>query len=190
MRFLTSGLLAGCTAMALCAASPIANAVTYSYTGNTFTSVSAPYTTSDSVSGTITLATPLAANLTSFTTVLPTSFSFTSAGETISNSTPGSGSQFFFKTDAAGDITYWGATVYVGSVSQFSISTINAPTTYGVYDSIQHGGGTEQGLVSKSPGTWSVMASVPEPEAYALTLAGLILVGSATARRKFSKSTR
>jgi hypothetical protein len=75
-------------------------------------------------------------------------------------------------------------------VSQFSISTINAPTTYGVYDSIQHGGGTEQGLVSKSPGTWSVVASVPEPEAYALTLAGLILVGAATARRKFSTSTR
>lgn len=190
MRYLTSGLLAICAAFALSTASPAANAVTYSYTGNLFTSVSAPYTTSDSVTGSITLDTPLAANLTSFTTVLPTSFSFTAAGETISNTTPGSGSQFFFKTDAAGNITFWGATVFVGSVSQFSISTINAPTTYGVFDSIQHGGGTEQGLVSKSPGTWSVAASVPEPQACALLFAGVIFVGAATARRKASRPVR
>lgn len=187
MKYLSSSLLASCAALAFSAISSAANAVTYSYTGNTFNSVSAPYTTSDSVTGSITLATPLAANLTSYTTVVPTSFSFTSAGETISNTTPGSGSQFFFKTDSAGDITFWGATVFVGSVSQFSISTINAPTTFGVFDSIQHGGGTEQGLVSKSPGTWSV-ASVPEPEAYAMCLAGMTLVGAAVARRKASIS--
>jgi hypothetical protein len=184
MKYLTSGLLAGCAALALGGVSPTVNAATYTYTGNTFTSVSAPYTTSDSVTGSITLSTPLAANLSSFTTVVPTAFSFTSAGETIANTTPGSGSQFFFKTDSAGNITYWGATVYVGSVSQFSISTINAPATYGVFDSIQHGGGTEEGLVSKAPGTWTLAAAVPEPDSTALLFAGMTLVGFAATRRK------
>ena len=157
-------------------------ATTYDYTGNVFTSVSAPYTTSDSITGSFTLATPLADNLTSFTTVTPQSFSFSDGvnGDTITNTTPGAGSQFAFETDANGAITKWQVVVDITSVSNFSISTLNAPGGAGVFDQAQHGGGTESGENTNSPGTW---AAVPEASTCSMVLVGLAIVGAAVRRR-------
>jgi len=184
MKSISSGLLAGIAALALGFSSFAAQAsVTYSYTGNTFSDANPPYTTSDKVTGFITLPTALAPNLTSYTTVVPTAFSFSDGVDTITNTTPGAGSQFFFKTDASGNITFWGATTYVGSTYSFSISTVNAPGVYGTYDLSQHGGGTQAGQSLNNPGTWT-SAPVPEPEAGALVLAGLTLVAAAALHRK------
>lgn len=179
MKFQPSGLWTAVLGVAITAAVPQAFATTtYTYTGNDFTSVSGGYTTSESVSGSITLATPLAANLTSYTTVVPTAFDFTDGVNTITNTTPGEGSQFFFKTDASGNITFWGTTVDIGSAYQFSISTVNAPGTYGVFDSSQVNGGISQGEVVNSPGKWSKASAVPEPATQALFVAGIALMGA------------
>lgn len=175
------GLLAACLAGFLLSTAPYANGdTTYNYTGNDFTSVSAPYTTSDSVTGSFTLAAPLAANLTSFTTVTPQSFSFSDGviGDTITNTSPGVGSQFSFETDGSGAITKWQVVVDITSVSNFSISTVNAPGGVGVFDQAQHGGGTTSGGNTNSPGTWAV----PEPTTVGLLAVGAVL--AAALRRK------
>ena len=177
------GLLAACLAGFLFNTVPYAHgATTYNYTGNLFTSVSFPYTTSDSVTGSFTLAVPLADNLTSFTSVTPQSFSFSDgvAGETTTNTTPGVGSSFSFQTDATGAITKWQVVVDITSVSNFSISTINSPGVSGVFDQAQHGGGTESGENTNSPGTWT---AVPEASTCNMVLVGLTLV-TALARRR------
>ena len=177
------GLLAVCAAVFLFNTIPCADgATTYSYTGNDFTSVTFPYTTSDSVTGSFTLAAPLADNLTSFTTVTPQSFSFSDGveGETTTNTSPGVGSEFAFETDATGAITKWEVVVDINSVSNFSISTLNAPGVSGVFDQGQHGGGTESGGNTNSPGTW---AAVPEASTCSMVLVGLTLVAAITRRR-------
>jgi hypothetical protein len=77
---------------------------TYQYTGNPFTTVQGPYTTSDFVSGILTLAGPLAPNFTGVVT--PTAFTFSDGVQTLTNlTTPGFG--FFFVTGPAGEITAW-----------------------------------------------------------------------------------
>jgi hypothetical protein len=78
---------------------------TYVYTGNPFTFVSGPYTTSDFVSGMVTLAGPLAPDTISFN-VTPLAFSFSDGVQTITNQNA-SGSLFIFTTDGAGMIIQW-----------------------------------------------------------------------------------
>jgi len=73
---------------------------TYQYTGNPFTTVSAPYTTSDFVSGMVTLAGPLAPNM-PLDFVSPTAFSFSDGHQTITNLTATSAT-FAFQTGAHG----------------------------------------------------------------------------------------
>jgi hypothetical protein len=79
----------------------------YTYTGNPFTSVFGPYTTSDRVTGFFDLATPLANNLPE-TVISPISFSFSDGVQTITNTTPGVvvGS-FSVATDASGKPEFW-----------------------------------------------------------------------------------
>jgi hypothetical protein len=181
------GWLVACVAGFLFNTVPYAHgAATYNYTGNVFTSVSAPYTTSDSVTGSFTLAAPLADNLTSFTTVTPQSFTFSDgvAGETITNTSSGVGSAFSFETDGSGAITRWQVVVDINSVFNFSISTINAPGTTGVFDQAQHQGGTESGENTNSPGTW---AAVPEASTCSMVLVGLTMVGAVVRRRTGSR---
>ena len=59
---------------------------TYQYTGNPFTFVTGPYTTSDFVTGMVTLAGPLPPNMPS--PVTPTAFTFSDGVQTITNLTP------------------------------------------------------------------------------------------------------
>jgi hypothetical protein len=64
-----------------------ADPTTYRYTGNHFTDVFGPYTTSGFVSGMVTLAGPLGANM-PLTQVTPTAFTLTDGVQTISDLTP------------------------------------------------------------------------------------------------------
>lgn len=178
------GLLVGCAALLSFSATVNAAVTTYTYTGVNFNSVKGPYTTNDSVTGSITLANALASNLTSYTSVAPTSFSFSDGINTVTNATPNVGSLFAFKTDASGDILQWQVTVYTGLVSQFSIATINAPGLLGADDHVYvNSGNTAYGQILNSPGTWTVTA-VPEPESYVMLMAGLGLIGCISRRRK------
>ena len=163
---------------------PALASVSYVYSGHGFVNVSPPYTTSDSVSGQLTLASALAPDLTSLTAVSPLSFSISDGPETISNSTPGVGSEFLFKTDASGAITAWAVVLDVTSVYDFSIATVDSPGVYGVYDSAQHGGGTEEGIVENQAGVWSLASAVPESPGAALGWVGASVVVLLALRRR------
>ena len=77
---------------------------TYQYTGNPFTDVSGPYTTSDFVTAMVTLAGPLGANMPSFTPVSPTAFTLSDGVQTITNLTS-TRAEFWFATGLTGAIT-------------------------------------------------------------------------------------
>lgn len=93
----------------------LADSFTYTYTGNDFTSVSGAYTTSDSVSGSFTVSSPLQSDLTSLTVIDPTAFTFTDGVNTISNNSgPDLADEFQVETDANGNPTGWNIFVQDG----------------------------------------------------------------------------
>ena len=90
---------------------PMLANVTYLYTGNPFTTVTAPYTTSDMVTGSVEFSSPLPANM-PLTTVTPLSFSFSDGVQTIAGTITQPGfSGFQFGTGPSGAITAW--TIYM-----------------------------------------------------------------------------
>src|SRR5437773_2501663 len=96
--------LAIALSVALVAQPMFANTI-YSYTGNPFTNVTAPYTTSDFVSAMVTLAGPLAPNM-PFTSVTPTAFTLSDGVQTITNFNANF-SSFSFATGPTAAITFW-----------------------------------------------------------------------------------
>src|ERR1700679_2629755 len=95
-------------AASLIAASGAATAqVTYDYSGSNFTSVKGLYATTDSVQGSLTLSSALAANL-SGATIAPSAFSFSDGVGTITNSSVGIFNNYFIvSTNSTGQITAW-----------------------------------------------------------------------------------
>src|SRR5215471_27968 len=78
---------------------------TYKYTGNPFTDVSGPYTTSMFVTAMVTLAGPLGANM-PLTDATPIAFSLFDGVQTLGSNTPNLGPPvFLFATNALGEIT-------------------------------------------------------------------------------------
>jgi hypothetical protein len=158
---------------------------TYVYTGNFFTVVVPPYTTSDRVTATVELASPLPANM-SLGSVTPLAFSVSDGLQTITNLTA-EGSFFTFQTGAAGEITAWVAQAFSNSGLQ-SIATLFAPA--GNFDSAAIGFDPQIGLISASnegePGTWS-RASVPDA-ASTLSLLFLSLTALGVAARQFKRA--
>jgi|GEM_PF-1358493 len=171
------GLLGGFAALVLGAS---ASAATYVYTGEDFNSVMTPYSASDSVTGSITLTSALADNITSFIqqpSATIVGFSFSDGLQTITNANA-TGSAFAFKTDANGDITAWQVTAFIGAVSSDSIATVNAPGNLGVFDDglLSNAEGSNRNL----PGSWSLQttsSATPEPAAWVVMLSGFGAVG-------------
>jgi hypothetical protein len=96
-----------------------ADTVTYTFTGKDFTNAHDPFTLSENVTGTITFAAPLAANL-DLSSVTPASFIFTAGPETLTNLTYNPGfSHLEFTTDASGKITGWNIDVALGGGGEF-----------------------------------------------------------------------
>jgi hypothetical protein len=85
----------------------LADSFMYSYAGLDFTNYTDGYTSADSVTGTLTLDTPLADDLTTLTTIDPTFFSFTDGVNTISNTSFDLSDSFQVETDGSGNITAW-----------------------------------------------------------------------------------
>jgi hypothetical protein len=158
----------------------------YTYTGNVFTDVSAPYTTSDYIRGSFSTATPLPAN-TLTDIVATTKFSFTDGVQTITNTTPNIEPSFTIKTDQAGNIITW--VVALQDPNGFGIITANDA---GEANSAADGGSTSfsnQGSNENSPGVWGgVSASpVPEPGSVALFSAAGIAVVAMRLRKRAAR---
>lgn len=193
-------LAAGTAIAAVMAHTPISGAkagVTYTYTGNDFISYSSgPFSPTDAVTASITLADPLGDSLDQ-SAVTPISFTIGDGVSTITNATATSAT-ILFSTDGDGDIDGW--TISVGLVSakigigSFDNSPYSGEPTLPTYDigctNISDGYCTaaDQGYVLTDPGTWAATVdAVPEPASLALMAVSVLGSGFVSRRRNRSQ---
>jgi hypothetical protein len=152
--------------------------VIYSYLGNDFTNVSPPYTTSDHVTVSFTLASALGANL-PLTTVVPQTYTITDGVNTITNTTPSQSIlDFALGTTANGSIITWVIDIFGPNPFAPAIVTQNALSSP-VVDEGAILGTTSMGENLGNPGAWTgpTEISVPGPIVGA-GLPGLIAAAS------------
>jgi len=179
---------------------PLMAASIYTYTGNDFTTATGPVlTTSDSITGSFTVATPLAANLDGVS-VTPVSFSFTDGADVFSNTSPNIGvcscSPTFadISTDASGNIINWDISFTLGELGSTSMTTVDA--NLGVIrglvieDSANFDNtGTDTASNSIDAGRWTTGTASAAPEPGSLVLLGMGLAGLAGAVRLRVRAT-
>jgi hypothetical protein len=171
---------------------PLIASTIYTYTGNDFTSATAPYTTSDSVTGSFTVASPLADNLDGANLLAgcvsdcTTPFSFSDGdGNTITNTTPGIGDcacspYIDIWTDGSGNIINWVVDLTVGELGGFSIYTqdyyAGIFSGYVIQDVVSTYEVSDIASNSGDAGTWSASttSAAPEPGSLGLLGAGLV----------------
>jgi len=182
-------------ACALVFGAPTARAnVIYEYTGklfDTFVGANNPYTTSDYVHGTFTVANALAPNLVQADLsgqILSFVFNdFADNHAPITSVFPG---RFYLtpmiSTDAAGDISFWRLGVSDGLlthfISSFSVNGLSADFNLdlGLVNAQNDAAAWNLG----TPGTWSSSSAsaVPEPSGLALLCTGIVVVGASLRR--------
>lgn len=134
--------------------------VTYDYTGSDFTAAVAPFTTFESLTGSVTLASALAGN-DNLEQVSPTAFSFSVGGQAISNLTAGVADQFRFATNAAGAITAWSLSIEDPTLEYSTFSTGTNTAADDVLD-----GSLTILADTQTAGTWALQpVAVPQPVA-------------------------
>ena len=156
--------------IALVSTSAFAQTYVYTYTGNDFTSASAPYTTSDKITGSIAFSAPLGDNYAGSPSATMLSYNFTDGvgPQNYAGSQAGSPyvTDFIFATDSSGAIVSWnfGAIVFLmGPPSQKGLQTVYQPgnvddSAYWDYPA----GILGMASVPSDPGVW-VETIVPEP---------------------------
>jgi hypothetical protein len=169
-----------------------AESFTYTYTGSPFNystvngsiqnppgTVAAPYSTSDSVTGTFTIEGPVD-NLTNHSFFSSDPFSFTDGVQTLSSD---NGAQLFLfiSTDGSGDITSYsiGAQSTTDLNDFITISSLGSPGSFGKFD-------TGYQIVSAGTNTFgsiSAPAATPEPSSLALLGSGLAGIAFNVRRR-------
>lgn len=152
----------------------------YSYTGNHFTSVTVPYTTSMSVSGSFTVAGgPL--SCTAGCTVTPLSFNFYDGEQSITNLNA-TNELIAITTDGSGAIIYWDFQIWD---SDGTIRTQYYISTFAVDEGLYYiGSQPYYGSNRGSHGIWSTSPASPAPEPATLILLGSGLAGLAGVRRR------
>ena len=176
--------LAGVAALSLAyPASVQAVPTTYQYTGNPFTFVTGPYTTSMFVTVMVTLAHPLHANMPP-TQVFPTAFTFFDGVQTITNfeTLP---SFFLFSTDGSGHIVEWiveakGPTAE-GSVGTEARLEDHTGADLGEEDEVNFG------VNDNTPGEWTGNVLVPDAGS-TLSLMTLTLMALGLVARRFQRA--
>lgn len=154
----------------------------YAYTGNDFTTVSAPYTTSDFVSGrfTVELSSNLNLPITDISDHIQV-FSFTDGQQTFTEKTPLTNAIFFIATDGSGDITDWNIGLDVIPVKQ-----INTKSEFGSAIDLASLDNFKRGDVEDNPGSWTQVppAPIPLPAALPLAVSGLAALFFVGRRRR------
>lgn len=166
----------------------------YLYTGYAFQETGGAYTSSDSVTGTFTVASllPLSSG-TTLVPLTPLSFSFSDGVQTLTNNTPGIQASFSFYTGATGLPYEW-------SVDLIQLIT---PTLYNEISVQAHTGGTGDSgyyefspggsgsiAFSSFPGRWTVTDNVtstgaaPEPDSLVLAASGMLMANGGVWRRR------
>jgi hypothetical protein len=169
----------------------------YVYTGSAYNTFSTLGYQPTGVSGSFTVATSLAANL-SLATISPGSFSFTDGFFTLANSTQFSSSQFQISTDGSGNITAWSITLFRASPgsplflhecnpgsdvngSAYTIALFSSAGTSHDSSSCMHGDDSTGQVVFTTDtasvttaGSWQRIESVPEPATIFLVGAGIL----------------
>jgi len=170
--------LCGFILAALPSTSALADTV-YTYTGNHFTHADALYfTTTERVSGSFTLSSPLAPNM-SLTAITPVQFSFSDGRATFTNATT-LPPEFDVATDSTGNIAYWLIYLYnrdnTNDVRTFNTGELvdDAGVAYVNLQGSQYGS-----YVYNDPGTWTVFTTdspspVPEPSSLLMLASGAI----------------
>lgn len=172
---------------------PMMADTTYYYTGTDFGLATGSYTTSDSINGWFSVASPLPANLNDAgnlydITALVTAFSFSDGVQTLTNSTPGVQSQFAVVTDGSADISAWlfGASISDAGGTIDEIASMGMPPFAEEYAFIDYS--NDEGITLTS-GTWSETppSVTPEPSSIVLLLTSMAGFAGIT-RRKFSRA--
>jgi hypothetical protein len=167
--------------MAICV--PVANADTYiyAYTGNDYTYAVAPYTTSDSITGSFTIA-ELAPDLVA-QLITPVSYTFSDGVQTLDNTNACDFcSIFYVSTDASGQITAWLIQVVPTTPTDSIYTDSGIPTSNLIpRDEVEFNVCTSSGCyaaeVLSDPGSWSGQdSSVPEPSPLALMSPALLVL--------------
>ena len=201
MTFGLKGIVYVTAAFALAfALAPVDSAradVVWNYQGVNFSNAHDPFTTSNRVTGTLTFATPLAANL-NLADESAATFSFTAGPETVTSSTfTPSFSRLKISTDAAGNITAWDIDVAIGGGGDIRLENFNSIIGPNIGDQVTVGANfhgdanfNPQEAFAKNlvAGQFTLTAAVPEPSTWAMMILGFAGVGFMAYRRK-SKGT-
>lgn len=207
----TREILIGCCAIVAFGAVGFADTYTYTYTGQDYQFAQGAYTTSERVTGEVTVAAPLATGLALNTgvaqpfTVL--SFSFSDGVQTITNASPDlTTSAIDIGTNAAGLPVQWSVDLYQRVVEGYLFFGGSLIPQYGfnqilttdqtnfkedwVFNGYSPRGGSGWlGENSNDPGTWTLTvnptpaAATPEPSSIALVATGMLGMAGWVRRR-------
>lgn len=175
------------------AASAQAIPITYVYTGNPFTVISdgggtGPYNTSDSVTGSVELSTPLGDSFNG--SVTPIAFSFSDGVQTITNSSTLTTTTFLFQTDSSGAITHW-FIVLENSLPSGATNNIDTSMEAGLSGDtgrvFEPGVGEVLGANGFDPGTWNQKTSSVPDTGSSLALLSLSTTALGVAGRRFKR---
>jgi PEP-CTERM motif len=164
---------------------PLPADTVYTYTGNDFTQAFAPYTTSESVTGSFTVADPIGPNL-AYGPITVESFSFSDGLDIFTNATPLAQEDFYFSTDAAGNFTNW--SIFLQSDSH-DIYTRGGGLGIGTGDGgvIEIPVNNQDPIADRlgAPGVWTESTDpspVPEPSSLLLLATGALFLAGLAGR--------